>query len=495
MSSKIIEIKGTDFLKGKSAQPNLPIGGLFQSYFSFDPFEQSGVMRPSLSGTPFVPMLSGSPAAVKFLSSWTNGTTNYVYGALDGHLLRILKDSPYTVTDVTSEITPRTTIRGAIIWNGKYVYAPDGGATSDLRINALPVAAGSDVQIFASWNDVLESRPMVIGADGNLYAGGNPCIYVITSSTGTAGNFKIDIDANFTVRDLINDGRYLVILADNNTQQLSKLKLGDYRARIYFWDMVKTQSSGTKILPDVVYDLVGENYLIGGKFIDNGIYFFGYNGIYVCNSATSPKMIRPFTGTYALTKGKPFNSYQISASKGSLYWVQGSSDATIQGRIYAYGNPITGQPKIFYEPYPSVSSFDVYSLISIGEQLWTADAQPGILIHNSGTRGWAEIKTTVQTMNRPHRYDYTKVVLTAPLVATQSVQVQIFNGNGTSLSDETINFSAAGSKQTLIFRRVPGTNSPDKFEEIYTDVIANNGAAIQRVSVYATPLEDGGQDL
>ncbi len=46
---KIQEVKGSDWAKGQSAQPNLPIGGLFRSMSNFDPFEQTGVFIPSLN--------------------------------------------------------------------------------------------------------------------------------------------------------------------------------------------------------------------------------------------------------------------------------------------------------------------------------------------------------------------------------------------------------------------------------------------------------------
>src|SRR5205085_9154743 len=106
--------------------------------------------------------------------------------------------------------------------------------------------------------------------------------------------------------------------------------------RVYFWDMVK----GTA---DVIWDVKGESYLIAGAVLDEGIYFFGYKGFYVCNAGTKPRMIRSLVGTNSLTLAKPLNPNQIGVTNNSVYWVDGSGSVLRYNKVYAYGNPTGGQ--------------------------------------------------------------------------------------------------------------------------------------------------------
>src|SRR6266404_8308679 len=175
-TQKIIEIKSNDWPKGISAQPNLPVGGLFQRLTGCDPFEQTGVALPSLTPASITPSPSSTP---KVLTNWNNAGTSYVYVHSDTKLLRVLKDSPYTQTDITASITVDT-IKNAILWQGKYIYA-----TTQLRSLTF---AGVDTQILAGYNGALDYIPLCIGADKNLYVGDDSRIHTITSSTGTAGN-------------------------------------------------------------------------------------------------------------------------------------------------------------------------------------------------------------------------------------------------------------------------------------------------------------------
>ena len=87
---KILEIKNNDWLKGISAQPNLPIGGLFQYLQGCDPFEQGGLALPSLA--PDNQSLATTP---KFIQGYKNpvsgaSTLNVL---TNSKLYRVLKNS------------------------------------------------------------------------------------------------------------------------------------------------------------------------------------------------------------------------------------------------------------------------------------------------------------------------------------------------------------------------------------------------------------------
>ena len=510
---KILEIKNIDWLKGISAQPNLPIGGLFQYLQGCDPFEQGGLALPSLA--PDNQSLATTP---KFIQGYKNpvsgaSTLNVL---TNSKLYRVLKNSPYTVIDETAQISASLPFGGTLIsynghtiYKGVYIYVTGTNAAVSYAIqaNSLNVASGSDVNIGLAVNTNYFTTnfgnftfKFCQGADGNLYFNLPEGVGEITNVAGTSGNTNAaittgKIDPGFVVRDLINDGRYLVILADNNGTNDSDKVDGDFQSKIYFWDMVQTDGNG-RIIADVTWDLK-DPYLIGGKFLEGGVYFFGHNGFYVCNIATSPKLIRAYPLTVSpATYGQPTNAYQIVSNKGSIYWVDGTD--TVNGYVYAYGNPVTGQPKIFYIPYVQSGSIYQHSCIaSSGNNFITGSAQPGLFFFNVGsTRGHVVVKSIDTNMPSPFTYGFTKVVLGQKLAAGQTVQCIATSAGGTqTISSETKSYNAANPKQELKFTRIPSsTNQPEKFEDI-TITVNSNGAPIQRISTYATPIDDGNEDL
>jgi len=477
---KILELKNEDWSKGISAQGNIPIGGLFQRLDGVDPFYNQGMAVPSLT-----PDEITTSVAPKFFTSYNSGGVDYVLWDSATTVKQILKDSPYTQVDKTSDLTFSSAHCGAIVWRGKYIYSQTGNG---LRSNSLPVAIGNDTNLINSWQYAIDCTPMTIGADGNLYCGDGDRLHQVTNETGTSGNSNyLQIDTGFTIRDMINNGRYLVVLADNNVRLTADRRVGNYRCRVYFWDMIKTTS-------DIIYDL-DDSYLSAGEQLDGNIYFFGYNGLYVCNEATSPKMVRPFVSFNGISRAKPLTPYQLVKSKGSIYWIDGSNNTLYNGYVYAYGNPTNGLTKIFYKPHINLNGGQTnaeYVLQVIGDQFWVGTAQPRIWVQNIGsTRGVATITSLDKIFPQPYRYELTKVVLSQPLSTGQSVTCEVTGANGakTISASETKSYSASNPRQVLIFKTSPTSLTENKFEDMRVG-ITTTGATIQRVTVYGTPLDD-----
>jgi hypothetical protein len=477
---KIAEWKKEDFSKGLSAQSFMPVGGLFQSMEGIDPFYNQGLAVPSFTAQTITPS-----SAPKFITNFNTGGTEYVYWHSDTEIKQILKDSPYTQTDRTSEITftGSLPVIGTIVWKGKYIYARAGG---DLRANSIPLTSANDVQLKTGFNSTFDSMALCVGGDGNLYHADNSRVGIITSATGTSGNSNIfTIDDNFNVRDLINDGEYLVIIADNNAEKTLDRKVGKYRCRVYFWDMIKATA-------DIIYD-IDDSYLIAGRQLDGNIYFFGYNGLYVCNRAVPPKMVRPFEGYNGVSRAKPTNPYQLVQTKGSIYWVDGLNNLLTNGNVFAYGNPTSGANKIFYNPHINSNSTHRQNVIQVvGEQFWVATAEPVIYVQNTGsTRGTGNIATLDSIFDTTYKFEGVKVVLANPLTSGQSVKCRVIGANGSKVvsAEETKSYSATNPRQNLIFKLKTQAGSIDKFENLRIE-IDNTSASIQRIALYATPIDD-----
>ena len=192
--------------------------------------------------------------------------------------------------------------------------------------------------------------------------------------------------------------------------------------------MVQTDGSG-RIVADAIWD-VKDSYVIGARFLENAVYFITYSGLYVCNVGTSPKLIRLFP-TDITALGRPANAYQIGGNKGSIFWVNGGNP--IYHYIYAYGNPITGQPKIFYQPYQqNVGDFTNTCLAVAGTELIMGTDQPGLFFFNGGsTRGTVNVKSLDTNMPQPYTYGFTKVVLTksSPPATASRLSLHWVGGN------------------------------------------------------------------
>jgi hypothetical protein len=137
----------------------------------------------------------------------------------------------------------------------------------------------------------------------------------------------------------------------------------------------------------------------------------------------------------------------------------------------------------------------------VGDQFWTANATPIINVQNlpppSGpTTGTANITTLDKTVSQPYRLDFVKVVLSQPLLTGQSVSCYVMGANGskTISATETKSYNASNPQQDLIFKLTPATNSQNKFED-FRGSITSVGASVQRIAVFATPLEDSTEIL
>lgn len=477
---KLLELKGDDFLKGQSIQPTLPRGGIFRSSPGFDPFETEGYLQPSLEADEIdAPSTNG----IKTFTDFNSSGTEYVYAHSNTKLYQYLRNTPFTQTDKTAEINVTDSpFCGAIIWKGRYIYAQK----TDLRSNILPVASGSDVQILNGSNSSdLDIRALCIGSDKNLYVGDYGSVGKCVLHTGTAGNAldAFTIDAGYTVRDIVNDGYYLVIFADNNAVTTTNRKQGSYSCKIYFWDC-----SSSKTTADIIYDLPGNSYIIGAEIVGNAIKVFTYEGIYVCNSGTPPRKIWSFTGNSTITK-RPMTPYQITNDGETVYWGDGETNGQ-----YVYAN----RGNAFYIPYITHGSSAKHTALNFSSGVLFAGIDtPKVYVLNTGTtRGNATAQTANIVLSGLYKLSYIKVTLKEKMSSGQAVSVNLFNSDDDTIMDtNTKSFTTLGAKKTLKFDPKPGAIPISQFEDFYLQINPQGGATVQRVVVYGIPCGDDGQQI
>lgn len=481
---KILEIKGKNWMDGISIQTGLALGGNFQSAANFDPNETMGYLQPSLSAVTID--AATITTQVNHLTSIASGTSGFVfaYGDRAGtgakQLYRI-DLSNNTVIDYTTSINQNATTGaltgdGVTSYLGRLVY----GQSSSLRSNLLTPTAGTDINILTSaLTSTVNGIAFAIGADGVLYYTANGGIGKILSVTSTAGNTGSAFtftDTTLVSRDITSDGRYLVIMADDNSY---KVTTTSSRCRVFFWDMVKTKA-------DVIWD-IPDSYLIGGRYVDGRVYIIGYSGLWTCTINTPPKLIFPLTTTKL-----PPSAAAITVSGNILYWASGATGA----QVYAYGSKI-GTSRLF-NPYQSSGSSDLHTaLVSSGSYFMSSTTAPSVFLLNSGsTRSNATVQTVTTPLSQPYKFAYLKVTLKSPMSAGMAIGTGVYNGNGSVIMDtNTKSFSINGAKQTLIFEPKSVTNAFNVFEDVAVLVNPQAGAIIQRVALYGYPTDDYSQAI
>src|SRR3990167_6706729 len=203
---KILELSGTDWLKGISVQPYMPVGGLFQTATNFDPFEKVGIYVPTQSESSIgSAVMTDTPIRhiVSYASSTISGASFlYCFGNSNG-LYRVRTDNQ-EVVDISSRINISTNNKGAIKFKNKLVYC----STTTVFAGAIPLPRTySETILVNGLNNTYFHYPY-IGPDRNLYITNKNSVARVTSVSGTANNTStfLSFEDDVVVRSLADDG-------------------------------------------------------------------------------------------------------------------------------------------------------------------------------------------------------------------------------------------------------------------------------------------------
>jgi len=489
--TKILELKTTDWMKGLSVQSGFSLGGLFRIADNFDPFEEMCYFKPTLAPV----QVDGTTISTKVnsLVSKSDGVSGYVFaigtrtGGTGNKCLYRIKLDDGTVVDYSSQIDQHdgaSTIphQGITYWNGRLIYEANGV----IRSNIFTPDSGSDTNLLSTSNTGLTGADVIfgVGSDGYLYYTANQghSIGKIVLNTGTSGNVNNAFtftDANLVPKDITSDGFYTIFLADNNYQ---RSLLVNATCKIFFWDTISSKA-------EVIYD-IPDSYVISAKYVNGRVLILGASGLWVCNSATPPKLVMPITANRL-----PTLASQVSVKGNILYW----ASASIGGKIYAYGSDMGKD--ILFSPYYTNDSSNLNTCLVCSGEYFVAGVDEGVttpkvFILNSGTaRSGATIQTTTTPLVQPYSLSHIKVVIKKPLDTGEEITVQLLNANGGIITDTITKTTLVnGNKQELLFEPKPSSITVKSFEDFYL-AINTNGAIIQRATVYGIPIDDFSQNL
>ncbi len=487
--TKVFEIKPENWIKGISIQPDFPVGGFFQSALNFNPFERIGYFQATLA--PTIIDASTITTQVDYIVSESDGYA-YLLGDRSGTGTKCLYRvnlANNTVTDYSATIDQNATT-GAVTHSGVTIYGNNADNVTRLvyeqggsiRTNSIITPTiGNDKNVLTSaLTSTLIPIDFCEGTDGNLYYtannGGKIGKIITTESTSGNSSAAFVLARGQQPRSVCraNDS-YLAITSDNND---SKLITPTATCKVYFWDQVKSTA-------DVIWD-IPDSYLIGGRYINGGLYVIGYSGLWLCSFSTAPKLIFPFTSAML-----PSGINQITVYKNILYWAA----SAIGGRVWAFG-ALVGKP-IVYNPYQTTSGSDTHTgLCTVSDQLLAATTTQ-VVLHNYGsTRAGSTIQNATQNLDAPFTFSYAKVVLKDPLSSGQSVALSVYDSNSRVLLDTTTKtFTTFGAKKDLVFKPTGSSGGVKRFDDIYISLTVTGGCAVKRVAIYGTPVGDDSETL
>lgn len=465
---KILELTSEDFLLGLSLQNASPIGGLFISATDIDPYEALGFLKPGLQA---VQRGSGTIASTpKVLTAVNDSGTlyNYIHTASALYQVGALSG---TVTDITSSSGITTgSIHDAIIWRGKYVYCLNGS------VIALTIGSSTNTTLLSGL-DTSAAHKFCIGPDNNLYVTDGDGVAQITSAAGTSGN-TLDVvtfnDTALACKDILNDGRYLVLIADAAGSQT----LGKYRCVVAFWDLAKGSF-------DILWDTY-ETRFIGGEILGDEVIVFGYDNMYKCSRYSKLRSIYRFRGSATITV-RPQTANAIQLVGNAVYW------GGTGGAIYAYGTQIDGGRQIFFNPH-NVGSGTVECLVHDGLSLWAGTSSSnGLHQFNSGsTRASSLLYTSYIPFKNSYKFAFARVIWRDVMASGEAVTLELGarNGNGVIAASVSKNFTEIGAvNHATWFFTALGTdvNENPTFDEAQVRLTLGK-VTLERFELWAIPV-------
>ena len=339
-SKRIIEISGESWLSGISVHPYLPVGGMFQKATNFDPFQKVGIYIPSKT-----PSEVGSGATIAqnieamIGYSASTGTVAHIIAFANSSKVYDINAANNSVSDVSSNISGMTTVRGAAKYKGSAVYASD----DNVYANVIPLQA-SQTTILSGINTA--PHVMKVAPDRNLYVTNGSSVARITSVTGTSGNQStyLTFETGVVTRGLDDDGTHLVIVGDTNSVSPSSV-LERNRCFVAFWNM-KSQDL-TRI-----WDF--EDSSVGGvACVEDEVLVFGSSGTWTCSVGSRPRLLQPGIDNTSLFGAVPASGAVTKVGGIALWGVATSSGASEGAGSYVrgYGRRSPHTKKVLFTAY------------------------------------------------------------------------------------------------------------------------------------------------
>lgn len=479
---KILELTSKDWMSGIAVSAHMPSTGLFTDAAGVNPFVDPLTQSAStgLLQTGATPVdVSGSVMADAVIGSAYNGAAYTAYFSGDGGHIYSLATSgfPNTPTDIRSA-TVANLAEGLAIWQ------PNGGTRYLYYWQKTQIGIWNLVGTYPTgWTDnsiaAIHTTGSVIHPVhhlfGNLYYGNVDSVGSISDSgsgSSVSNPIALDIQGDFIVTTLCDDGNFLVVGATTNTIA-GNLQIHTLN-KIFFWD---TNSSTWQREWEIETAFIASIQKIGST-----LFALCAEGLYAFNFSTPPTLIVPLSNADGpATVGGVSPTHQIACVKdGVVYWLSSGGD------VCAYGSPIPGLAPRFFKPYKAYSTVPSHISVAGKFQFFIAgqSAKFGSLQTSSSGNTSLSAKTIYIPLARKYQIHRLEIYLGEPLVSGDSLNIDVQADEDTTASDwGTVSFTAHGAVRTVM---LSGNYTAENLRIVFN--FNGGNVKIKKVCVYGDPI-------
>ena len=512
---KLIEISGKSWMAGLSVQSYIAVGGIFGEATNFDPFERMGVWIPSIQGTGrgSGTINTDTRQNLRYIVDWSNSADSghsYFYAFCNKNTVYSVKSIlSGTVTDVSAQVNfadgsdgPDTSngIRGAIRYRGKIIYISD----TTVFTGSIPLTLANQSRILIGLTSVVVGGALTaypiehiphVGPDRNLYITNGNSIARVTTIDTTTGNATqyLSFEAGIRIRDITDDGQYLVIAGDDNrtsdTSGSNNTFSGQHRCFVAFWNMKSQDLTRIWEFRD------GRIYSI--EKTEDEIIIYAVDNIYTCNINNPIRPLIPLRGKTTIPTDSGTNpANTIRKGTGIVLWAYSSV-------IAGYGRPHPYSDKVLFKLNripPAASASSIPALFYNGAAVWasTNSTGDGSRLYDfdlGSTRNSSTVSIAAIDFKRPYKFAYAKAVFRKPLASGEMLQLKIntANGNREILARSTVSNASQGAVSGHIFWPAPNataSNQTHTFENTTQIQMNNVGAEVTRFELWGYPMPE-----
>ncbi len=464
--NKILTISANDFIKqGIRTSRGSVEAGLFYYAVGIDPFNNPGYLN-----TGFASSQIGAGVVVDnikwFLPTVGGGSgQTYVFGY--GNTGKI-----YRLNTVTNVVTLLGTALSSVgngfeLYKNAVYYSTNTNLGKMTDINgAIPTLNGT----FATFTNTISQHPLHSFA-GSLWCGDYDHIDKNDGTTHT--NNVLDLENDYTIVDIDDDGYYLVVAAIKEAAGGTASKSIN---KIFFWDMVSPSWNYEWEITEGTLTSISKSG--GGREL---VAFTGA-GLYQFSISNSPSPIIQGSGNNLQS---PILESDLQPIPGAVSFWRGGLVWRCSNGVMLLGKVLSHLPKIIIIPISSSTLLSFY-VGGFNNIYWSA----GNNLYVGSGFGNATLITGTVDLPQPYHIQKLKLLLGSVFGTNDYVQVSIFNDKATAPSSAQREFSS--TNDGIVKRSFIGN----------VDVIANyffvsivfggavNGIQFRKLEIYGEPIDE-----
>lgn len=486
MEKPILTLSTKDFLTGVAPHAHSERGGLFYKADGISPIvdaasytnDELGLLAAGASNTDRTGAVVVDTITCGVTYAPDASTQKFFMMGDAGHFYDMNLSTTATPTDLRSG-TPITAAS-----NGMVIFQPRGGTKylyywQDQQIGRWDLSGVYASGWTDNWATGLTNTPhhQAHQMFDEVYYGNGYKLGQIKDdgASGVSHSTNVlDVDQNFTITALSDDGVYLVIAVTENDGNSIPFS----RTKILFWDKVSSSWNREYDIP--------ESFIVSMKRIGNTVYALGARGIYEVGFNTGAKKVLQEGFSDGYTPSISFPQAMDTFNMGALTYAGADDNGKV--RVSFFGKSDNDAPSALHRPVwenvSSIVSF-VSSLSRPGFLIWATTTPKLYTTQLASDTRITGVSAQTKYIPMPTRMtiDRIDVVFGEPLGSGDELNIDVKSDEDTGATDYgTASFSADGAIRRKSFF------IPFECENLSLVINFVGGAVkIKKIEVYATP--------